>query len=112
MRRGIDWKIRTARAVDLATGSVVQCAAGGGMLPRRDDGAVWMLVVARDGAMAWTGARWSEESRSLVMQVVTCDGDAETVLDEGLGIDPASLARHGRRLSWRHDGAPRTGTLP
>jgi hypothetical protein len=34
-----------------------------------------------------------------------------TVLDEGPGIDPASLAVNRTRVYWLHDNAPRTASL-
>jgi hypothetical protein len=70
------------------------------------------LVVAADGSVAWIRAARGVDGASPATAVHRCDASGCARLDEGDGIDPASLAlSEGARLYWAKDGAPRSATL-
>jgi hypothetical protein len=47
----------------------------------------------------------------LGQRLIRIDSRGSAVLDEGPGIDFASLAFNATRVYWLHDNAPRTASL-
>lgn len=71
------------------------------------------LVLAPNGAVAWTSLGWHDALASgvEVVQVNSGRNGRSTVLDEGPEIDYHSLALTGNRLSWTDGGTTRRATL-
>jgi hypothetical protein len=62
------------------------------------------FVVTETGGLACG----THSYRGPVPQIIS----EHTVIDEGPGVDPASLTRGGDRLVWLHDGVERSALLP
>ena len=75
--------------------------------------AVRRIVVASDGAAAWTATRSSGGVTSVVEVRRRMRGSsrASILLDSGTNIDRDSLRKRGRTLSWTKAGVRRTATF-
>jgi hypothetical protein len=80
------------RVFDLRSGRVRQSAETGALID---------LVIKPNGSVVYL----------LGQRLIRIDSRGSAVLDEGPGIDPASLAINRTRVYWLHDNAPRTGSL-
>jgi hypothetical protein len=74
---------------------------------------VLALVLRTNGAAAWVydQASISTGEGERRREVHAAGTGAIRTLDAGPGIDPASLALDGSRLSWTNDGAGRSATI-
>lgn len=71
------------------------------------------IVVASDGALAWTATRSARGAR-LAVEVrrrMRGTASASILLDSGTDIDPGSLRKRGRTLSWTKAGVRQTATF-
>jgi hypothetical protein len=76
-------------------------------------------ALTRKGSVAWiacrprdpNGGRCGGGTPSRPVQVWRADRRGRELLDSSDAIRTRSLRRHGRRISWRHDGATRHATL-
>jgi hypothetical protein len=66
-----------------------------------ETGALIGLVIKPNGSVVYLPGQ----------RLIRIDPRGSTVLDEGPGIDPASLAVNRTRVYWLHDNAPRTASL-
>lgn len=71
------------------------------------------IVVASDGAVAWTATRSSGGVTSAVevRRRMRGSASASILLDSGTDIDRDSLRKRGRTLSWTKAGVRRTATF-
>lgn len=72
------------------------------------------IVVTADGAVAWTAARNGAGGVRRAVEVRRRQRgttNRAVLLDSGLGIDPASLRRRGRTITWTHGGVRRSAQL-
>jgi hypothetical protein len=71
------------------------------------------IVATSDGALAWTATRRARGTR-LAVEVrrrMRGTATASVLLDSGTDIDPDSLRKRGRTLSWTKAGVRRTATF-
>ena len=71
------------------------------------------IVATSDGALAWTAIRSARGGR-LAVEVrrrMRGSATASILLDSGTDIDPDSLRKRGRTLSWTKAGVRRTATF-
>jgi hypothetical protein len=71
------------------------------------------IVVASDGALAWTATRSAGGVTSVVevRRRMRGSASASILLDSATDIDPGSLRKRGRTLSWTKAGVRRTATF-
>ena len=71
------------------------------------------LAVNARGAAAWVYEQFPLDEGEGIRQRQVQKGDANgfAVLDDSLGIDPATLALHGDTLTWTDGGQPKAATL-
>jgi hypothetical protein len=72
---------------------------------------VRMIVVKRDGAVAWIAAVSSIGHPSSLFEVHRGDRQGHALLDSGARIVPRSLRLHGSTITWTDAGMPRSATL-
>lgn len=71
------------------------------------------IVATSDGALAWTATRSARGGR-LAVEVrrrMRGSATASILLDSGTDIDPGSLRKRGRTLSWTKAGVRRSATF-
>jgi len=101
------------KSLDVSTGVTLHEYGNGGST-MQDPGIGWTahsLVMDRQGSIAWTAT--AEDGNGPVNQVVMKEDvsfDAET-LDSAPEIDPRSLRRDGRLVTWRHGDEQRSAKL-
>jgi hypothetical protein len=72
------------------------------------------IVVTADGAVAWTGERLGARGVRLGVEVRRrrrATTNQAVLLDSGTDIDPDSLRRRGRTITWTKAGARRAAQL-
>ena len=71
------------------------------------------LAVNAEGSAAWVYEQFPLDAGEGIRQrqVQKGDADGSAVLDDGLGIDPASLKLDGTSLTWTNAGQPKSATL-
>ena len=71
------------------------------------------LAVNAQGAAAWVYEQFPLDAGEGIQQREVQKGDANgfAVLDQGLGINPASLTLNGTSLTWTDGGQQRSATL-
>jgi hypothetical protein len=103
---GIDTVSREIVATDLRTGRRIACPVETAMaLPN-----VGVIVLKRDGSIAWSGWGLSSERR-MEHVVIACESTGARILDSGEGVDFRSLRLRGSRLTWTDSGVTRSAVL-
>jgi hypothetical protein len=100
------------RVYDLRAHTILRSidAGGHGPSPYMASTIIAALVLARDGAVAWTTRDY--DGPQLESRFVTArDACGRRKLDDNPEIDPESLRLAGRRVSWTVDGAERSAVL-
>jgi hypothetical protein len=109
---GIDTGSSRVRVVDLKSGRVVVEAAATTPVRRPESSVnVAALVLNARGHIAWVGAKGAIVGPPTIYEVHKIDASAGVLLDSGTKIDPSSLRRHGRRISWVRGRTRRTAAL-
>lgn len=67
------------------------------------------LLLARDGSLVWGVVDHGREHGDPRRVEVSDPG--KRTLDQGAGVDIASVRLHGRTITWLHDGRARSATL-
>jgi hypothetical protein len=106
---------RRARASPLAEGSPIRFRGQARVVHRapatvadRQHDHVRALVLRRTGSVAWI----AQDLVTGSFEVHAISDHRKRLLDQGQAIDPASLALHGTRLTWRDGTTPRAAALP
>lgn len=71
--------------------------------------AVRLLLVNKDGALAWVAITPSPTGRAPLLGV--CDAQGTRILDSGAGLEIESVELRGSTLSWMNAGGPRSAQL-
>jgi hypothetical protein len=70
------------------------------------------FVLAKDGAFAYLARYTTYPDGTHAVRFFARDGaGSDRLLDEGAGIDPASVSLHGQRVTWTHSGVQHSATL-
>jgi hypothetical protein len=109
---GVDTSFTRVRVMDLRTGRVIVDAAATSQPMRPESFTdVTVLVLNAHGHVAWIGSMSSIGLNETTYEVRKVDGPAEALLDASSQIDPTSLHRHGRRITWKHGRVTRSASL-
>lgn len=110
---GVDTGSTTVRVVALRSGATVVNAAVTSPVTRPESSTVLdALVLNAHGHVAWIGSKGSIVGRGpTAFEVHRIERSGAALLDSGTKIDPGSLRRHGRRISWRDAGKTRAAML-
>ena len=107
---GADFSNLVIASANLQTGVVERCELGTGNVQKTPK--VTDLVIRGNGDLGAIGiAALNLMSEKLIRAVITCVGGDRRILDSGRRIDPTSLSRHGRNLSWYRHGKKRSAHL-
>src|SRR5260370_15673012 len=105
---GTDTGFRRVRVVDLRNGrSIDDTAATTSPTRPQSFSDVAALVLDPRGRVAWIGAKSAIGLRRTTYEV----HEIGALLDSSTQIDPRSLRRQGRRISWTDAGRRRTAPL-
>ena len=109
---GVDTGFTRVRVVDLRSGHGVDDAAATTQVTQPESFTnVTALVLNARGHVAWIGSKSSIRTPQATYEVHKIDAPAAALLDSGPQIDPRSLQRHGRQISWVRGGTRRSATL-
>jgi hypothetical protein len=109
--RGVDVSSSTIEVVDLRSGRRVHQAPAATPIRRPESfTAVTALVVDARGAVAWIASQ-TAIGTAVSYEVHRIDRRGPALLDGSAAIDPGSLRRNGRTVSWTDRGRRRTAVL-
>jgi hypothetical protein len=112
VRCGVDTASSQVVVRDLADGKVLMSHPAISHVPGPESfESVRVIVVKRDGAVAWIAAVSSIGHPSSLFEVHRGDRQGHALLDSGARIVPRSLRLHGSTITWTDAGMPRSATL-